>query len=93
MVLYQSVKDDNFQEIQKIIPIIIDDFKSKKQDFTQQEIQKIKTLKYINTSAILNEGNYFYKEKEKSQEAIKYIEDMTLLDPDFVDPFYSNYYL
>lgn len=93
VILNESIKNNDFKEIQKIIPIIIDDYKNNKEKLTKEDKEKIKSLKYSNISAILNDWNYFYKEQEKSKEAIKYIEEFISVDPDFVDPFYNNYYL
>jgi hypothetical protein len=43
--------------------------------------------------SVLNEGNYFYTEKEKSEEAIKIIQEIVSENPNYKDIFFSNYYL
>lgn len=81
--LNESVKNDDFVETQKIIPIIINDYKNNKKDLKAEDTQKIKALEYANISAILNEWNYFYKEEEKAKQAIEYIEK--------IDDYERNY--
>lgn len=81
--LHESVKNDDFVETQKIIPIIINDYKSNKKDLKADDIEKITALEFANISAMLNEWNYFYKEDEKAKEAIEYMEN--------IDGYENNY--
>lgn len=88
-LLQAAIQEDDFIAAQKIIPSILEDIKKDK------NIDKnvIQALQYHYISSMLNEGTYLYKEDEKSKQAIEYIDTVILKDPDFVDPFYSNYYL
>lgn len=83
-VLQNAVKEDDFIKIQQVSPGILENLK--KQEEVNEKVVEI--IKYNYVSSILNEWNYFYKEDEKSKEAIEYLQD-----PDYVDPFYNNYYL
>lgn len=89
--LSKSIKEDDFEETQKITQRILDS--NVKKDLTSEDRKKIQAIKYVQIWAILNEWNYNYKEEEKSKEAFWILQDMVLTDPDYVDPFYSNYYL
>lgn len=88
-LLQAAIQEDDFIAAQKVIPSILEDIKKDK------NIDKnvIQALQYHYISSMLNEGTYLYKEDEKSKQAIEYIDTVILKDPDFVDPFYSNYYL
>lgn len=89
ILLQEAIKNDDFIAAQKVIPSILDDIKNDK----NVDKDVIQALQYHYISSMLNEGTYFYKEEKKAKQAIEYIDTVILKDPDFVDPFYSNYYL
>lgn len=87
--LSESVKNSDFVTIQKVLPWMIETLK--KDENPNTEMVQVLTYNYV--SAILNEWNYFYKEQDKSTQAIKYLNDLLVSDTNFVDPVYNNYYL
>lgn len=89
ILLQEAIKNDDFIAAQKVIPSILDDIKN--DAGVDKEI--VQALQYHYISSMLNEWNYLYKEEGKSKQAIEYIDAVVLKDPDFIDPFYSNYYL
>jgi tetratricopeptide (TPR) repeat protein len=91
-ILNQYLKNENFEEIQETVSSILKDFKNTK-DLSKDENLKLQALKYIQVWAILNEWNFYYKESDKSKEALDLINEINIENPDYVDPFYSNYYL
>lgn len=87
--LNESVKNSDFITIQKVLPWMIETLK--KEEKPNTEMVKVLTYNYV--SAMLNEWNYFYKEQDKSTQAIEYLNDLLVTDAHFVDPVYNNYYL
>jgi hypothetical protein len=49
------VKNNDLKNIQKIVPVIINDYKNNKKELTKEDKKKIKSLEYLNVSAMLNE--------------------------------------
>lgn len=92
-ILEDSIKKNDFIVTQKTIKDIMTDYNKKKNNLSSNEKESIKSLLYLNVSNILNEWNYGFNEKTKSNEWKKFIETEILQDPDFIDPFYSNYFL
>ncbi len=89
--LQKTLDASDFVWTQKVIEKIISSLK--KNTLSHEEKQKVKSLNNVYLSAMLNEGNYLYKQEEKSKQATEYLENEILKDPDFIDPFYNNYYL
>jgi tetratricopeptide (TPR) repeat protein len=89
--LNDSINNEDFKKTQEIINTILVEIDSKK-DLTVQDKVKIQALKYIKVMSVLSEWNYFYKEKEKSEEAIKIIQEIISENPNSKDVFFSNYY-
>lgn len=90
--LRQNINSWNFEKIQKTVEKII----SKLPDNSKlDEIKKTKkvALKYLELWAILNEANYYYKEKEVQKEVENITKEIKSIDKDLFDNFYWNYYL
>lgn len=90
--LNDSINDEDFKKIQEIVNTILVEIDTKK-DLTNKDKVKIQALKYTKVMSVLSEGNYFYKEKEKSEEAIEIIQEIISENPNSKDYFFSNYYL
>lgn len=90
--LRKFILNEDFKEIQKTIDIILKEVDGNK-NLSDNDNIKVQALKYTKVMAVLNEGNYFYTEKEKSEEAKKIIENIIIDYPYSKDDFLNNYYL
>jgi len=87
--LSDSIKNENFKKTQDVVSNILQDItKNGKLD---KNSLKVLALKYIKVWAILKEWNYFYKEKQKSDEAISFIKNKILTSSNKWDYYSYNF--
>lgn len=90
--LKKSLNNEDFQNIQIVVDRIVNEQISNT-DLTKQDKIKIQSLKYIKVMAILNEWNYFYTEKEKSELAKGILNSIIVEYPYSINDYLNNYYL
>jgi len=88
----ENINNWDFSKSNETIDLVFEKLIEKKE--LTPEDKKLKTdLTYIKVWNILNEWNYLYKEKESRKKAIEILESKESFLTDYIDPFYSNYYL
>lgn len=90
--LQESLNNWDFKKNEEVISFFLWKIEEKK-DLNEKEKKLKSELNLLKAWNILNEWNYLYREKESQKKAEKIINDIILADPDYVDPFYSNYLL
>jgi len=90
--LKNYIDNSNYIKIDESVKNIISKIPDNSKLDDSKKAKKV-ALEYIDLWAILNNANYYYREKESQKEVEKILNEIKQVDPELFDNFYWNYYL